>query len=84
MFVLLYNSWFLFFGTPVHVAGMAWPEKVLFLAGALGSQSVLALFVIGGFLVGGPALINLRTRKFCLLDYLVNRFSRIFIVLFPH
>jgi peptidoglycan/LPS O-acetylase OafA/YrhL len=33
--------------------------------------------------VGGPALISVESAKFRFLDYFVNRFSRIFIVLIP-
>jgi peptidoglycan/LPS O-acetylase OafA/YrhL len=48
-----------------------------------GYIAVIIFFVISGFLVGGRALLNLQNKGFNVVDYFVNRFSRIYTVLIP-
>ena len=83
LFVVISHARYLFLGSPVHLSGVGWPKAAVFMLGGLGAQSVLVFFVISGYLVGGPALISVESGVFRFLDYFVNRFSRIFIVLIP-
>ncbi len=53
-----------------------------FLTG-LGHESVILFFVLSGYLVGGTALIRLFENKWNFKEYFINRFSRIYTVLFP-
>ncbi len=46
-------------------------------------QAVVVFFVISGFLVGGRVLRGLRRPDRFLGDYMIDRFSRIYIVLVP-
>ncbi len=46
-------------------------------------QAVLVFFVISGFLIGGELLVRRRRTAPFLRDYMLNRFSRIYIVLIP-
>jgi len=48
-----------------------------------GYMAVIVFFVISGFLVGGQVILNLRDKSFNIIDYFVNRFSRIYTVLVP-
>jgi peptidoglycan/LPS O-acetylase OafA/YrhL len=48
-----------------------------------GYMAVIVFFVISGFPVGGQAILNLRDKGFNIIDYFVNRFSRIYTVLVP-
>lgn len=50
---------------------------------AFWHQAVLVFFVISGFLVGGKALRLSRGAEPFLRDYLIDRFSRIYIVFVP-
>jgi peptidoglycan/LPS O-acetylase OafA/YrhL len=50
---------------------------------AFSHQAVLVFFVISGFLVGGDVLRKRRRSESFLLDYYINRFSRIYVVMIP-
>ncbi|MGA8170701.1 MAG: acyltransferase family protein [Methylocystis sp.] len=50
---------------------------------AFSHQAVVVFFVISGFLVGGGVLGALNKRAFLLGRYLIDRFSRIYIVMAP-
>jgi len=60
-------------------------DKLLFSVTAYGHAGVVVFFVLSGFLVGGKAitLLNSETVKTDWPHYLADRFSRIFIVLWP-
>jgi peptidoglycan/LPS O-acetylase OafA/YrhL len=49
----------------------------------LGHQSVIVFFVLSGFLVGGSVVNGLRKGQFSLTSYLVNRITRLYVVLVP-
>jgi len=49
----------------------------------LGHQAVIGFFVMSGYLVGGAVIANIRKGKDYLRDYLIHRFSRIYIVTVP-
>jgi len=63
------------------------PPNLLFrgvhFIGGFGHMAVIVFFVISGFLVGGRAIINLQDKGFNVIDYFVNRFSRIYAVFIP-
>ena len=48
-----------------------------------GSEWVLVFFVLSGFLVGGKVIERLRAGTFSLRDYIIDRFSRIWVPLVP-
>jgi len=50
---------------------------------SLGSPAVLVFFFISGFLVGGREIINFRCGKINPRKYLLDRFSRLWIVIIP-
>ncbi len=50
---------------------------------SLGHQAVVGFFVMSGWLVGGAVLAHLRKEKPFLRDYLIHRFSRIYLVVAP-
>jgi len=49
----------------------------------LGDQAVIVFFVMSGFLIGSSVLKALRTRSWSWSDYLLNRMSRLWVVLIP-
>ena len=51
-----------------------------FLTG-FGHQAVMVFFVLSGFLIGGKVVLLVRQNRFTTVDYLINRISRIYIVL---
>jgi peptidoglycan/LPS O-acetylase OafA/YrhL len=63
---------------PLALAG--WRFAVSF---EFGHQAVVGFFVMSGFLVGGTALAHLREEKPFLLDYIIHRVARIYLVLIP-
>jgi len=63
--------------SPVNGLGV----KFFYFITSLGHYGVIVFFVISGFLCGGMQLI--KSERFSLGQYLINRFSRIYIVLIP-
>lgn len=57
-------------------------EAFYFLTG-MGHEAVVVFFVVSGFLVGGIAARKLRSGRFDAQDFVIHRFSRIYIVLIP-
>jgi len=55
----------------------------LFAVSRIGSEAVIMFFVLSGFLVGGLAFVRIKDRSFKIIDYSVDRFSRIMMPLFP-
>lgn len=53
-----------------------------FLTG-LGHEAVVVFFVISGFLVGGLSLQRAVLKRFDMASFFINRFARIYTVLFP-
>ncbi|MGH7271844.1 MAG: acyltransferase family protein [Polyangiaceae bacterium] len=56
---------------------------LLFAGTSLGHQAVVVFFVMSGFLVGGSVLSEVRADRFSMGRYLVNRISRLYVVLLP-
>jgi peptidoglycan/LPS O-acetylase OafA/YrhL len=56
---------------------------VLFGLTRLGHEAVLTFFVLSGFLVGGQIISQIKTGKFNLAFYAIDRCSRIFLPLWP-
>ena len=56
---------------------------LLFSITRLGRESVIVFFVLSGYLVGGNALSHAFLNRFRISDYLVKRFTRMWIVLIP-
>jgi peptidoglycan/LPS O-acetylase OafA/YrhL len=79
-----------------HVRSMVlanWPQvasdhatvamKLLYLLTSFGHQAVILFFVLSGFLVGGSVVNDIRRERFSFPLYLVNRISRLYVVLIP-
>jgi len=58
------------------------PERLFYAATAFGHEAVMVFFVLSGFFVGGGVLGAAR-RDWEWTPYLVNRFTRIYVVLLP-
>lgn len=50
---------------------------------AAGHQAVLVFFVLSGYLIGGSIFRSLRAGRWSWVDYLLHRFTRLWIVLIP-
>jgi peptidoglycan/LPS O-acetylase OafA/YrhL len=83
MLVLVGHTRFIYFGSPHDVIHMTTWRMAIYFMGDLCHQAVVLFFVISGFLVGGPAITLLNEHRFDISAYLINRFSRIYIVLIP-
>ena len=57
--------------------------KIFWLATVLKHEAVIVFFVLSGFLVGGSVLNAMGRKSFDLKNYLIARFSRIYIVYVP-
>jgi peptidoglycan/LPS O-acetylase OafA/YrhL len=62
-------------------AGMA--TRLFYLVTGMQHEGVVLFFVVSGFLVGGSVWRNLKAGRFDARLYLINRFSRIYLVLIP-
>ena len=81
--VMLGHARFLYFGSPHDLVHMPkWETGIFFIIG-LQHQAVVIFFVISGFLVGGPVVKLIGQLRFDLWTYLINRFTRIYLVLIP-
>jgi peptidoglycan/LPS O-acetylase OafA/YrhL len=58
-------------------------DQVFYFATGLGHQCVIAFFALSGFLVGGPALRDIMTRRWSWGPYLLRRLTRLWTVLIP-
>ena len=80
----------------IHSRGGTWVEwgrlaeasqtkivAVFFALTRAGTECVLVFFVLSGFLVGGKVIERLGAGTFSLRDYAIDRFSRIWVPLFP-
>ena len=80
----------------IHSRGGTWVElgrlaessqtkivAVFFALTREGTEWVLVFFVLSGFLVGGKVIERLRAGTFSLRDYVIDRFSRIWVPLVP-
>jgi peptidoglycan/LPS O-acetylase OafA/YrhL len=56
-------------------------EKIFYFITSLGHEAVLVFFLISGFLVGGSIIKNIH--KFSFKIYLINRLTRLWVVLLP-
>jgi peptidoglycan/LPS O-acetylase OafA/YrhL len=56
---------------------------IFFFVSNIGHEAVIVFFVLSGFLVGGNTLDSFISNKFSWWSYLVNRMSRLYIVLVP-
>ncbi len=83
LLVVLGHTRFLYFASPIKLAQSSIGLQAFYFLTSLSHQAVVFFFVISGFLVGGPILIRAREHSFDAWTYLINRFSRIYIVFIP-
>ena len=55
--------------------------RALYFITGLGHQAVIVFFVLSGFLVGGSVVRNFKQNNFSPKQYLINRVSRLYVVL---
>jgi peptidoglycan/LPS O-acetylase OafA/YrhL len=82
LFVVLYHVYSLSF-TRDHVENSNFFFRCLHFLGGFGHMAVIVFFVISGFLIGGRTILNIEEKRFDVIDYLVHRFSRIYVVFIP-
>lgn len=58
-------------------------QKVFYFLTLFADEAVVIFFVLSGLLVGGSVLRDVRNERFALSKYLINRLSRLQIVLIP-
>jgi peptidoglycan/LPS O-acetylase OafA/YrhL len=61
----------------------SWIVKIFYALTSLGHASVIVFFAMSGFLVGGKALIDMRTDRWSWPRYLLRRSTRLLIVVVP-
>ena len=81
-FVVFYHVYNLSF-TRDHLANYGFLYRCLHFLGGFGHTAVIVFFVISGFLVGGRNILDIKTKKFDVVEYFVHRFSRIYVVFIP-
>jgi peptidoglycan/LPS O-acetylase OafA/YrhL len=81
--VLLAHSRAIFFVPWGEVEAPGVVPLVLYTVSGWGDYGVLVFFAISGYLIGGGSLEKLRAGRFDFVNYLIDRFSRIYIVLLP-
>src|SRR5580704_17059432 len=83
LLVLFGHSRGLYFASIADVPDAGIATRLFYLATGLQHEGVVLFFVVSGFLVGGSAWRNIEAGRFDARLYLINRFSRIYLVLIP-
>ncbi|MBV9433736.1 MAG: acyltransferase [Hyphomicrobiales bacterium] len=73
----------LYFESITRVPDAGILTRLFYLFTGLHYEGVMLFFVVSGFLVGGSAWRNIEVGRFDTRLYLINRFSRIYLVLIP-
>lgn len=83
LLVLFGHARGLYFESIMRVPGAGIFTRFFYLLTGLHYEGVLLFFVVSGFLVGGSVWRNIEGGRFDARLYLINRFSRIYLVLIP-
>jgi peptidoglycan/LPS O-acetylase OafA/YrhL len=83
LLVLFGHARGLYFESITQMPDAGLGTRLFYLLTGVHYEGVMLFFVVSGFLVGGSVWRNLETRRFDARLYLVNRFSRIYLVLVP-
>lgn len=81
--VLMCHAKILFFGTLADDAPAALARRSLETAGRYGHSAVIVFFVLSGFFISASVLRDVDARRWSWRKYLVNRASRLYVVLVP-
>jgi peptidoglycan/LPS O-acetylase OafA/YrhL len=68
---------------PYHQAGSGLLVKFLYIDHYVARAAVIFFFALSGYLVGMSALNAIESGRWSWRDYLLNRFSRLYVVLVP-
>ncbi|MBV9740458.1 MAG: acyltransferase [Hyphomicrobiales bacterium] len=83
LLVLFGHARGLYFESITRVPDAGILTRLFYLFTGLHYEGVMLFFVVSGFLVGGSAWRNIEVGRFDTRLYLINRFSRIYLVLIP-
>src|SRR5580704_2852923 len=83
LLVLFGHARGLYFESITRVPDAGIGTRLFYLLTGLHYEGVMLFFVVSGFLVGGSVWRNIEGRRFDARLYLINRFSRIYLVLIP-
>lgn len=83
LLVLFGHSRGLYFESIARAPDAGPATRMFYLVTGLQHEGVILFFVVSGFLVGGSVWRNIEARRFDARLYLINRFSRIYLVLIP-
>lgn len=73
----------IFFPDYSELVGVPGLVKAFYFLTLFGTQAVVVFFVVSGLLVGGGVVRKVRGNSFCLHEYLIDRFARLYVVLVP-
>jgi peptidoglycan/LPS O-acetylase OafA/YrhL len=71
------------FFVPYRQAGPGWLVKVLYIDHYVARAAVIFFFVLSGYLVGMSVLKSISESRWSWRDYLLNRLTRLYVVLVP-
>jgi peptidoglycan/LPS O-acetylase OafA/YrhL len=83
LLVLFGHSRGLYFAGIAQVPDAGVATRLFYLVTGMQHEGVVLFFVVSGFLVGGSVWRNIEAGRFDARLYLINRFSRIYLVLIP-
>jgi peptidoglycan/LPS O-acetylase OafA/YrhL len=81
--VVLHHVRIWLFAPPAEVAHWTLPSRVFYRVTSLGAEYVLIFFVLSGFFIGGAVARKVADGRFRWHDYLLDRATRLYIVLLP-
>jgi peptidoglycan/LPS O-acetylase OafA/YrhL len=59
------------------------PSRVMYFLSGFGEEAVIVFFVLSGYLVGGTVIRSVRERRWSWRRYLLQRGTRLYVVLIP-
>jgi peptidoglycan/LPS O-acetylase OafA/YrhL len=80
--VLAYHIRYKFFLDYSEVSSTAF-TKLFYIATSFGHDAVMVFFVLSGYLISGTILKDLTARRWSWSHYLINRLTRLYVVLLP-
>src|SRR5450830_63989 len=83
LLVVMHHGRHLWFADLSDVTNKTLLIKAFYFITGFGGEAVMVFFLLSGFLVGGGAIRKWRTGAYSSIDYMINRFSRIYTLLVP-
>jgi peptidoglycan/LPS O-acetylase OafA/YrhL len=81
--VVAFHIRYKFFLDYSEAVSTAWPTRLFYVATSFGHDAVMVFFVLSGYLITGTVLKDVKADRWSWSRYLLNRLTRLYVVLIP-